>query len=911
MSLLDMLWTVLIGPLKLIFEVIFSVAYTVTQHPGPSVIVLSLAMNILVLPLYKRADEIQIAARDTENKLKDTVAHIKKTFSGDERMMILQTYYRQNNYNPLSVLSGSLSLLLEIPFFMAAYQFLSGVSAFSGVSFGPIKDLSVPDGLLSVGGLTINLLPVIMTLINVISSSLYLKGFPLKTKIQLYGMALFFLVFLYNSPAALVFYWTLNNTFSLFKTLFFKLKDPKAALKVLLGVCGLALIALGICLNGFWKTLFFIGLGLIIQLYWIIPLIKKPSPVKKAPAPSQNKPNKSLFIAGALFLTLLIGLLIPSTYISASPQEYIDIFCFYDPVWFVVNSLCLSIGTFLVWTGVFYWLSPDSAKAIFARVVGILSIVMTVNYMFFGTNLGIISPDLQYTDGFFFEMTEQIINLAVVAAVFAALWFVIKRYKKAITAVLLTASVALAGMGGINLVGISKASADTRLQLGSSGDSFPSFSLSKNGQNVVVFMLDRGIAQFVPYIMEENPELKKQFDGFTFYSNTLSYGAFTNFAAPALYGGYDYTPENLNKRDDELLADKHNEALKVLPTIFSKEDYAVSVIDPSYAGYKTIPDLSIYNDMEGVNAYRAEGRFDDFETKLSTIDSRKRNFFLFSLMKTLPVSMQKLVYNDGLYRALPADNTDGSNAEVSSVFAAFMMAYNAMANLESMTSISQGSENTFMFLRSNITHEPVILQEPSYTPNPGIASDYPESGKTITDGTNTIRLDNTYKVSHYHVNMAALMQLGEWFDHLRENGVYDNTRIIIVSDHGRNLGITCPSEDKMKDVEFYQAMLLVKDFNQKGFTVSDEFMTNADVPSLAAQGLIDSPVNPFTGNPLYDSQKAEGEKHWIIVSDLWDVKTNNKNQFIASRWASFSGNVNDSDCYTFYEETTVLPPEAK
>ena len=120
MTLFEIIGAVLIGPLKLLFELIFSAALSVVKDPGLSIIVLSLAMNVLVLPLYKRADAIQIEARDTENKLKDVVSHIKKTFSGDERMMILQTYYRQNNYNPLSVLSGSVSLLLEIPFFMAA-----------------------------------------------------------------------------------------------------------------------------------------------------------------------------------------------------------------------------------------------------------------------------------------------------------------------------------------------------------------------------------------------------------------------------------------------------------------------------------------------------------------------------------------------------------------------------------------------------------------------------------------------------------------------------------------------------------------------------------------------------------------------------------------------------------------------
>jgi membrane protein insertase Oxa1/YidC/SpoIIIJ len=116
---------------------------------------------------------------------------------------------------------------------MAAYQLLSNAQMLNGASLGPITDLGAPDGLIALGSITLNALPILMTLINVISSAIYLKGFPLKTKIQLYGMALFFLVFLYNSPAALVFYWTLNNTFSLFKTLFYRIKNSRKILNVL------------------------------------------------------------------------------------------------------------------------------------------------------------------------------------------------------------------------------------------------------------------------------------------------------------------------------------------------------------------------------------------------------------------------------------------------------------------------------------------------------------------------------------------------------------------------------------------------------------------------------------------------------------------------------------------------------
>lgn len=149
---LDIIYTILIGPLQLLFEMIFAIANRYTQHPGLSIIVLSLVMNFLVLPLYKRADQMQEEARDIEKKLEKGVKHIKKTFSGDERMMILQTYYQQNHYKPTDALNGSVSLLLEIPFFIAAYQFLSHLELLQGVSLGPIADLGSQDALLVLGG---------------------------------------------------------------------------------------------------------------------------------------------------------------------------------------------------------------------------------------------------------------------------------------------------------------------------------------------------------------------------------------------------------------------------------------------------------------------------------------------------------------------------------------------------------------------------------------------------------------------------------------------------------------------------------------------------------------------------------------------------------------------------------------
>ena len=193
MSILEILHKLVLGPIELLFDVIFSFAMSATQGPLRSVILLSVAVNFLVLPLYRKADALQKEEQETAKRLKPRIDQIREAFSGDERFMILQTFYRQNHYKPYYVLRGSLSLLLQIP---AAYNFLSNLTILQGAAYPPlgIENLAEPDRMLRLGGVTVNLLPIAMTLINIVSGMIYTKGMPLKSKIQLYGMALIFLV---------------------------------------------------------------------------------------------------------------------------------------------------------------------------------------------------------------------------------------------------------------------------------------------------------------------------------------------------------------------------------------------------------------------------------------------------------------------------------------------------------------------------------------------------------------------------------------------------------------------------------------------------------------------------------------------------------------------------------------------
>ena len=919
MTFLSALETIFIGPLKLLFETIFQIADRFVNHPGISIIFLSLIMNILVLPLYRRADAMQEEARDTDLRLRKGVDHIKKTFSGDERMMILQTYYRQNNYKPTNALNGSISLLLEIPFFMAAYQFLSNLGSLQGISLGPIQNLAQPDGLLVIGGIAINLLPILMTLINVISSALYLKGFPLKTKIQLYGMALFFMVFLYNSPSGLVFYWTLNNIFSLVKTIFYKIKNPKKVLRILMSVLGLAFVFIGIFFRQELtarKQIFIVGIGLFLMLPLVLGLFK-PKKQKVRVEKPEIQPNKSLFFWGSACLTVLIGLLIPSNFIAASPQEYIDITYFFNPIWYVLNSVCFAAGTFLVWMRVFYWLASNKGKVLFERLVVVLCGVGIVNYMFFGTNLGVILPSLRYERGMLFSFAEQAINVLVICAVGLLLFLCATKWKRAMATVLMVAVIATCFMGGINLKTIDDSINNVSLE---QSENAPHFKISSTGKNVVVIMLDRAYGPYIPYLLNEKPELKEQFAGFTYYSNSLAYGPFTNFGVPPLMGGYEYTPVELNKRDQESLCDKHNEAIRVMPVLFDKNGYEVTVCDPSYANYQWSPDLSIFDEHPDIKTYVTEGYFLEPKYKQYVIEERMRNFFCFGLMKTMPLIAQPTIYNNGIYnQAVVASDERYIEQQIYSpsvaenINASFMNNYNSLKNLPNMAEVTNENINTYLYLTNNLTHETMLLQEPEYVPSAQVdntAYDAANKDRFTVDGV-TIPMESAYQMQHYHTNMAALQQLGNWFDTLREQGAYDNTRIILVSDHGRNLEHfpDMIQGDLLKNLEFYTSLLMVKDFGATEFKTSDAFMTNADVPTLSVEGLIENPINPFTNKPINNDEKTAHDQ-MVILSQEFYVTTHTGNTFLPAQWASVKDNIWNPENWKFYNQSTVLQEHA-
>ena len=241
----------------------------------------------------------------------------------------------------------------------------------------------------------------------------------------------------------------------------------------------------------------------------------------------------------------------------------------------------------------------------------------------------------------------------------------------------------------------------------------------------------------------------------------------------------------------------------------------------------------------------------------------------------------------------------------------FLDAYYVLDNMSEMTNVTAERKDTFLLLFNNTTHEPCLLQTPDYTPADSVYNvDYDEAhGDRFNSEKGSIELDGVDDMGHYHINMAALLRLGEWFDHLRENGVYDNTRIILVADHSTSLSLDPEHYYGSMDLGRFFPLLMVKDFDASGFSVSDEFMTNADVPTLAMDDLIADPVNPFTGNPVNTAEKT-AHPQYIILSDEWQIEVNNGETFLPAQWASVEKDWRDADNWKVCEEKIVLDRHA-
>ena len=886
------LYTIIIYPLIQIIEFVFMLFNDVFKKPGIAVIGVSFGVSLLCLPLYIVAERWQQVQRDIEKTLAPGMQRIKQTFSGDEQYMILTTFYKEHHYHPLMALRSSFGLLIQVPFFIAAYSFLSALPALQGQSFMFIKDMGKPDALFTIGSFQINILPVAMTVINIIAGAIYTKGFKLKDKIQIYGMALVFLVILYTSPSGLVLYWTMNNVFSLVKNVFYKIRRPLLVLYVLMAVCvaGMDYYVLFIHQGlNHKRILLAVAASSLLLIPLLVKAVQKLLSTVFQPLVKNSRTRFIVFICSAAALCLLAGFVIPSYVINSSAVEFADIDGHGSPLYFLYISTLQMFGLLVFWPVCVYFLFHARIQTLLAVFMPVILLASLVNAFVFSGDYGTLSRLITFSQSVSVASAGTVIqNLLLVLVAIIVPVLLLKLNRPAVLSTLVTIILlAEAGITAVHTAQIHGAYREYRKTVAggiTEQDSLtPLYHLSKTGKNVIVIMFDRAENAYVEPIFNAHPELYDIYTGFTFYRNVVSYNAWTLMGSPGLYGGYEYVPVEMNKRDTEKLVDKHNEALLTMPRVFTEQaDFKAYVSDLSWANYSWIADMKICDPYEKITGFNTERRFSSLWVKENpdkvrpntTSSAIKRNLVWFSLFKSLPVVMRDSIYDDGNWWASDSQSSD---------IMEFIDYYSAVDYLPRLTDFSCGS-NAFLLIVNELTHSGQRLQAPDYVPTINVTRHGPLTYSSV-DG-----------------NIAAYKRFGEFIQYLKDNGCYDNTKIILVSDHGIGSGdgkkLDFPADWPMSyNTDHLHPILFYKDFNASGkMQINNDFMTNADVPSLAFQGVIDHPVNPATGKEISVVPPSQKKASGITISHNWRPGSNNANTYRVpdEDWYTVSENIFDA-----------------
>ena len=851
--MIDFIYTVFIAPLEYWMRVVLVWGHGVCDgNWGWAIVLMSLVVNTVILPIYMKAESWQEQEQKLRLGFEAKEAMIKRAFHGQERFAMISTMRRQAGYTAFLSMRSSVGFFLQIPFFFAAYHFLSHFDPLSGVSFLGLADLGKPDEALHIGSFAVNVMPILMTVINIGSALIYTKHLARRDKIQLYAMAALFLVLLYDAASGLVLYWTCNNIYSLAKNVvydvvrkvspafkterfraFFAVKRQTTVneaisfwlcisggglwfLGALLGslssgqatflseqsrvvlthtantvflvaafigtflaakarlyrrhwvFCLLVLVGLFFTVKFWYKGEFVSmarhGATLVLALLSLIPAVGTSAVLLNLAQRICPKVSlEGLYDLSTAWLVILIAGYLPIHAFNTAPETFSAL-----PV--ILAHLLLLVGVLLGST----WLLGKVFA--FFRIRKAMTLLFVAVSLYFTVYAFLLPLDAGTIDGFQLSKPTALfraVNLAVDSAVFLLLgllliWVFRKGYVSVLKTVFTFCIVMAFGASLCELW-------TTKSQWDLPSDSVkeakaPAWNnrflgFSKTGHNTVVLILDMFSGFHVQTILENNPDVALAWKDATWYADCLATGPSTQASLASIICGKACTPEALNEKPDESLITKINRSYADVANRFGSDvdvtinernwlepqlvsQYAEN--NPLTLRYMPLFYLSHYMAKRGMKHEATSG-----EGFLVSV----------SLFSSAPWSLKNYIYNGGSWTG----STQGHNASLATGRLrdwAFLESFPELANADARKS-------TFKVIYSELTHWPWFMK-------PG-SCDICAKGYPLTDG-------QRINPGHLQTETCALRSVGKWFAWMKENGVYDNTTVILASDHGHGVG---------------------------------------------------------------------------------------------------------------------------
>jgi len=431
------------------------------------------------------------------------------------------------------------------------------------------------------------------------------------------------------------------------------------------------------------------------------------------------------------------------------------------------------------------------------------------------------------------EKLLQIAEIALILIAGCTLYCLARRFSRAALWIVLTLNLMVLGQTAANIT-----AAPELWQANSKAAFLPenaraAYRLSRNG-NVLLFMMDMFTGGFIPEIFEAYPELKTSFRGFVWYPNTISLGTATFAGLPGILGGDAFAPHNVNSNPGVPMRDRLSEAYGVYPKAFNAGGYEVVYVNPVYSTLEKEPgrrDVTVVH-PESFAEYWLNTDEEGLELNLHYSSGQYAIIFsAVGLFKACPFVLRPFIYTEGRWL-----NTNRGELGMRNTIN--HLAY--LSLLRKLTTVDMGKP-TFRFIGSELTHSPWAIDEELKltTKTTGGRRYFPEYNFELVD-----------RDGPYYASARALVELAKFFDWMRENEVFNASKIVIVSDHGfygpsplwpKLPVIRARNGDGVEGSAAYHSLLMVKDFNSELELKQDErLMSTADTAAIVLSSLGDA-----------------------------------------------------------------------
>ncbi|ADI00969.1 sulfatase [Syntrophothermus lipocalidus DSM 12680] len=507
-------------------------------------------------------------------------------------------------------------------------------------------------------------------------------------------------------------------------------------------------------------------------------------------------PRISISILPAALLVLTVFIYGPINLYAGNSKEL------WFPFSFIASKFILSgVGVFLLFSIICVSMPWEKGKWLVALVFGI-AVALYIE----GTYLPIEYINLNGAptewEKYYFQMIwDAVLWTACILVSVAAAGFREELFKKAVPLVcgLLIAVQVIALIPLLNDLGQEK-----RFVLTSEGK----FTLSEK-DNIIVLVLDCFDNRLFEMFTEENSQFKQAFSDFTYYRNTTSGFNYTAPSIPFILTGIPY--------DNSV---PYSEYLRMS---FRKVPLLKTLYEKGYdSGVYTFPQMIPLNDpLLAEYISNAKSITEEKELSMPMFQSMLK----FTALRLFPMSLKKhflIEYDEFDNPEQEMKIGESTNRDV-----AFYK------HLITQGFATQERENAFRFYHFNGAHLPYTL-----------------------DG--ELRPANLEWPQAFFQQAKGCMKLTVTFlDQLKKAGVYDNSTIIIVGDHG-------VMEDLMMS-HYLAPVMLIKTNNRHGeaMSISNAPVSNGDIAAtvldLIAPEVRDSGASIFD---VRDNQKRNRYYYW-------------------------------------------------